>query len=81
MSETTSTTCDEMGILAGRTSCLAAVCIRVTRPFDNVRQEAIDNVRRLRNHPSIVFGLATTMESAGFAGAGRINIHQSFGIT
>jgi beta-mannosidase len=40
---------------SGRISCSRAACIRATQEFlASVRAEAIDNVKRLRNHPSIV---------------------------
>jgi beta-mannosidase len=48
--------------------------------LDNVRQEAVDNVKRLRNHPSIVIWVGNNeIESAGFTGAGKISYPQSFG--
>jgi beta-mannosidase len=47
--------CDEMGILIWHDFMFAGSMYPGTQEFlDNVRQEAIDNVRRLRNHPSIV---------------------------
>src|SRR6185369_9219109 len=47
--------CDEMGILLWQEFMFACSLYPGTPEFlDNVRQEAIDNVTRLRNHPSIV---------------------------
>ncbi|HYX28511.1 MAG TPA: glycoside hydrolase family 2 protein, partial [Pyrinomonadaceae bacterium] len=47
--------CDEMGILLWQEFMFACSMYPATPQFlDNVRQEAIDNVTRLRNHPSIV---------------------------
>jgi len=47
--------CDEMGILVWQDFMFACSMYPASQEFlDNVRAEAIDNVRRLRNHPSIV---------------------------
>lgn len=47
--------CDEMGILVWQDYMFACSMYPGTQEFlDNVRAEAIDNVKRLRNHPSIV---------------------------
>src|SRR5580765_2240098 len=47
--------CDEMGILLWQEFMFACSLYPATPEFlENVRQEAIDNVTRLRNHPSIV---------------------------
>ena len=47
--------CDEMGILLWQEFMFACSLYPATPEFlDNVRQEAIDNVTHLRNHPSIV---------------------------
>ena len=47
--------CDEMGILVWQDFMFACSMYPATQEFlDNVRAEAIDNVKRLRNHPSIV---------------------------
>lgn len=47
--------CDEMGILLWQEFMFAGSMYPATPEFlNNVRQEAIDNVTRLRNHPSIV---------------------------
>ena len=47
--------CDELGILIWQDYMFACSMYPATPEFlDNVRAEAIDNVKRLRNHPSIV---------------------------
>ena len=47
--------CDEMGILVWQDFMFACSMYPGNQEFlDNVRAEAIDNVKRLRNHPSIV---------------------------
>jgi beta-mannosidase len=47
--------CDEMGILVWQDFMFGCSMYPGDEKFlDNVRQEAIDNVKRLRNHPSIV---------------------------
>ncbi len=47
--------CDEMGILVWQDFMFGCSLYPGDQAFlDNVRQEAIDNVKRLRNHPSIV---------------------------
>ncbi len=47
--------CDEMGILVWQDYMFACSMYPGNQEFlDNVRAEAIDNVKRLRNHPSIV---------------------------
>ena len=47
--------CDEMGILVWQDFMFACSMYPGDQEFlDNVRQEAIDNVKRLRNHPSLV---------------------------
>lgn len=47
--------CDEMGILVWQDFMFACSMYPGDQAFlDNVRAEAIDNVKRLRNHPSIV---------------------------
>ncbi len=47
--------CDEMGIMVWQDFMFACSMYPATQEFlDNVRAEAIDNVKRLRNHPSIV---------------------------
>ncbi|HEY2964216.1 MAG TPA: glycoside hydrolase family 2 protein [Pyrinomonadaceae bacterium] len=47
--------CDEMGIMVWQDFMFACSMYPANQEFlDNVRAEAIDNVKRLRNHPSIV---------------------------
>jgi beta-mannosidase len=47
--------CDEMGLFVWQEFMFACSMYPGDQPFlDNVRAEAIDNVKRLRNHPSIV---------------------------
>jgi len=47
--------CDEMGVMLWQEFMFACSMYPGDRPFlDNVRAEAVDNVKRLRNHPSIV---------------------------
>ena len=47
--------CDEMGILVWQDFMFGCSLYPGDQAFlDNVRQEAIDNVKRLRNHPSIL---------------------------
>jgi beta-mannosidase len=47
--------CDEMGILVWQEFMFACSMYPGDQAFlDNVRAEAVDNVKRLRNHPSIV---------------------------
>ena len=46
--------CDELGILVWQDFMFACSMYPGDAPFiENVRQEAIENVRRLRNHPSL----------------------------
>jgi beta-mannosidase len=46
--------CDELGLLVWQDFMFACSMYPGDAPFlDNVRQEAIENVRRLRNHPSL----------------------------
>jgi beta-mannosidase len=47
--------CDEMGILVWQEFMFGGAMVPGDAAFqDNVRQEAIDNVKRMRNHPSVV---------------------------
>ncbi len=47
--------CDELGILVWQEFMFGGAMVPGDLGFqENVRQEAIDNVRRLRNHPSVV---------------------------
>ena len=46
--------CDEMGLLVWQDFMFACAMFPGDKDFlENIRQEAIDNVKRLRNHPSI----------------------------
>src|SRR6266481_2431683 len=58
--------CDEMGILVWQDFMFGCSMYPGDQKFlDNVRQEAIDNVKRLRNHPSIVIWVGNNeIESA-----------------
>ena len=59
--------CDEMGILIWHDFMFAGSMYPGTQQFlDNVRQEAIDNVKRLRNHPSIVIWAGNNEIEAGW---------------
>jgi beta-mannosidase len=60
--------CDEMGILVWQDFMFGCSMYPGDQAFlDNVRQEAIDNVKRLRNHPSIVIWVGNNeMESGWF---------------
>ena len=60
--------CDEMGILVWQDFMFGCSMYPGDQAFlDNVRQEAIDNVKRLRNHPSIVIWVGNNeIESAWF---------------
>ena len=68
--------CDEMGILVWQDFMFACSMYPGDQAFlDNVRQEAIDNVKRLRNHPSIVIWVGNNeIETGWFTGAGRISL-------
>jgi beta-mannosidase len=58
--------CDEMGILVWQDFMFGCSMYPGDQKFlENVRQEAIDNVKRLRNHPSIVIWVGNNeIESA-----------------
>ena len=58
--------CDEMGILLWQDFMFGCSMYPGDQKFlDNVRQEAVDNVKRLRNHPSIVIWVGNNeIESA-----------------
>jgi beta-mannosidase len=58
--------CDEMGILVWQDFMFACSMYPGDQAFlENVRREAIDNVKRLRNHPSIVIWVGNNeIESA-----------------
>jgi beta-mannosidase len=59
--------CDEMGILVWQDFMFACSMYPATQDFlDSVRAEAIDNVKRLRNHPSIVLWAGNNEIEAGW---------------
>lgn len=59
--------CDEMGILVWQDFMFACSMYPATQEFlDSVRAEAIDNVKRLRNHPSIVLWAGNNEIEAGW---------------
>ena len=59
--------CDEMGILVWQDFMFGCSLYPGDQAFlDNVRQEAIDNVRRLRNHPSIVIWVGNNEIESGW---------------
>ncbi|HYJ86773.1 MAG TPA: glycoside hydrolase family 2 protein [Pyrinomonadaceae bacterium] len=58
---------DEMGILVWQDFMFGCSLYPGDQPFlDNVRQEAIDNVKRLRNHPSIVIWVGNNEIESGW---------------
>jgi beta-mannosidase len=59
--------CDEMGILVWQDFMFGCSLYPGDQPFlDNVRQEAIDNVKRLRNHPSIAIWVGNNEIESGW---------------
>ncbi len=59
--------CDEMGILVWQDFMFGCSLYPGDQAFlDNVRQEAVDNVRRLRNHPSIVIWVGNNEIESGW---------------
>ena len=59
--------CDELGILVWQDFMFACSLYPGDEPFlDNVRQEATDNVKRLRNHPSIVVWVGNNEIESGW---------------
>lgn len=59
--------CDEMGILVWQDFMFACSMYPASQEFlDNVRAEASDNVKRLRNHPSIVLWAGNNEIEAGW---------------
>lgn len=59
--------CDEMGILIWQDFMFAGSMYPARQDFlDNVRNEAIDNVRRLRDHPSIVIWVGNNEIETGW---------------
>jgi beta-mannosidase len=68
--------CDEMGILVWQDFMFACSMYPANQEFlDNVRAEAIDNVKRLRNHPCIVLWAGNNeVETAWFNWGWRQNL-------
>ena len=59
--------CDEMGILVWQDFMFGCSLYPGEQAFlDNVRQEAIDNVKRLRNHPSILIWVGNNEIESGW---------------
>jgi beta-mannosidase len=59
--------CDEMGILVWQDFMFGCSLYPGDQAFlDNVRQEAFDNVKRLRNHPSIVIWVGNNEIESGW---------------
>jgi beta-mannosidase len=59
--------CDEMGILVWQDFMFGCSLYPADEAFlDNVRQEAVDNVKRLRNHPSIVIWVGNNEIESGW---------------
>ncbi|MCU1267805.1 MAG: beta-galactosidase/beta-glucuronidase [Acidobacteria bacterium] len=59
--------CDEMGILVWQDFMFGCSLYPGDQAFlDNVRQEAVDNVKRLRNHPSIVMWVGNNEIESGW---------------
>ena len=59
--------CDEMGILIWQDFMFGCSLYPGDQAFlDNVRQEAIDNVKRLRNHPAIVVWVGNNEIESGW---------------
>ena len=59
--------CDELGILVWQDFMFACSMYPGSQEFlDNVRGEAVDNVKRLRNHPSIVLWAGNNEIEAGW---------------
>ncbi|PWT79888.1 MAG: hypothetical protein C5B44_06205 [Acidobacteria bacterium] len=59
--------CDEMGILIWQDFMFGCSLYPGEQAFlDNVRQEAVDNVKRLRNHPSIVIWVGNNEIESGW---------------
>jgi beta-mannosidase len=59
--------CDEMGILVWQDFMFGCSMYPGDQAFlDNVRQEAIDNVKRLRNHPSIAIWVGNNEIESGW---------------
>jgi beta-mannosidase len=59
--------CDELGILVWQDFMFGCSLYPGDQAFlDNVRQEAVDNVKRLRNHPSIVIWVGNNEIESGW---------------
>lgn len=59
--------CDEMGILVWQDFMFGCSLYPADEAFlDNVRQEAVDNVKRLRNHPSIAIWVGNNEIESGW---------------
>src|SRR5256885_7171293 len=59
--------CDEMGILVWQDFMFGCSLYPADQGFlESVRQEAVDNVRRLRNHPSIVIWVGNNEIESGW---------------
>ena len=59
--------CDEMGILVWQDFMFGCSLYPADETFlENVRQEAIDNVKRLRNHPSVVIWVGNNEIESGW---------------
>jgi beta-mannosidase len=59
--------CDEMGILVWQDFMFGCSLYPADKAFlDNVRQEAVDNVKRLRNHPSIAIWVGNNEIESGW---------------
>jgi beta-mannosidase len=58
---------DQMGLMVWQEFMFGGAMYPYDKPFlDNVRQEAIDQVRRLRNHPSIVLWCGNNESETGW---------------
>jgi beta-mannosidase len=63
--------CDELGLLVWQDFMFACSMYPGDTPFvENVRQEAIENVRRLRNHPSLALWAGNNENEAAWRGWG-----------
>ncbi len=59
--------CDSMGILVWQDFMFACAMYPGDKDYlENVRQEAVDNIKRLRNHPSIVLWCGNNENSEGW---------------
>ena len=63
--------CDELGLLVWQDFMFACSMYPGDAPFvENVRQEAIENVRRLRNHPWLALWAGNNENEAAWKGWG-----------